>query len=58
MDHFIYEMPYVSLMVTTKQKARIKDKEKGNRTYTTTENHQFTKVSKNKGKRNNGNENQ
>lgn len=55
MDHFIYEMPYVSPMVTTKEKARIKDKEKGNRTYITRENHQFTKVSKNKGKGNNGN---
>jgi len=42
-------MPYVSLMVTTKQKASIEDK--GETEHTITENHQFTKVSEDKGKR-------
>lgn len=50
MARFIYEMAYVSLMVITKQKLRVDAQkiEKGETEHTTTENHEFTKVGRNR----------
>ena len=51
MDYFIYKMFYVSLMVTTKQKLRVDSQKikEGETENTTTENHQFKKVDRNRG---------
>ena len=54
MDCFIYERSYVSLTGTTKQK-HLESIKKGVGQSTTTKNHKFTKLGRNRGKKNNGN---